>query len=143
MTNLTQDQQALQAHIIKTNAEFRANVAARGGVVFCAPVEDVQFWIDNGINTVEEYERNQAWSLFYDMYKDVMGVRPRHYDFDKMTLADIEGEIAFLTKHQEYENNRVAELRAQEERDHKARKALNAYKPNNPFAGLKDLLAQS
>lgn len=142
MTNLTQDQQALQAHIIKTNAEFRAQVAAQGGIVVCAPVEDVQFWIDMGINTIEDYERQQAWTTFWELYKEVMGVRPRHYDFSEMTLADIEQEIAFLVKHQEYENNRVAELKAQEERDHKARKALNAYKPNNPFAGLKDLLAQ-
>ena len=59
-------------------------------------VEDLDFWAEMGIYTVEQYKRHDLESLVWDMYKDAMGFRPRHIDFASMTLEELEAEADSL-----------------------------------------------
>lgn len=137
----TVEQLALQAHIKASNEAFVANCKANGATFYMHPTDDIDHWIEMGINTIEQYELQQAISFFSDFYKEVVGIRPRHYDFSLMTLADVEKEIGYLEARVAVNEARAAASRAAEKAAHQARKALNAYKPNLLFAGLKDLLS--
>lgn len=140
-TNYTVEQLALQAHIKAQNEAFVAKCKANGATFWMHPTNDIDHWIEAGINTIEQYELNQAIAFFSDFYKEVVGIRPRHYDFSKMTLADVEKEIGYLEARVRTNEERAAASRAAEKAAHQARKQLNAYKPNLAFAGLKQLLS--
>ncbi len=140
-TVYSQDQLALQAHIKAANEAFVAKCKADGATFYMHPTDDIDHWIEMGINTIEEYELQQAISFFSDFYKEVVGIRPRHYDFSKMTLADVEKEIGYLEARVALNEERAAASKAAEKAAHEERKRLNGYKPNLLFAGLKDLLS--
>ena len=59
-------------------------------------VEDIEFWIERDINSVEEFEIHEARCTLWDIHKDVYGVRPRHMDINNMSLDDLQHEIDFL-----------------------------------------------
>lgn len=77
-------------------------------------VEDLDFWAGMGVYTVEDYKRHDLISLIWDMYKDVTGIRPRHMDFDSMSLADLQQEADYLGSRIEAEIEAEAEYEAQE-----------------------------
>lgn len=137
----TVEQLALQAHIKAENEAFVERCKAQGATFWAHPTDDLNFWIEMGINNIEQYERHQAIALLWDMYKEVVGIRPRHFDFSQMTMDDIQKEIGYLEARVKLEQQRKAESLAAERAAHKARKQLNAYKPNLAFAGLKQLLS--
>ena len=43
-----------------------------------------------GIKTVEDFKKFDLVSTISDCFKDVHGFRPRHIDFDSMTVAELE-----------------------------------------------------
>ncbi len=137
----TQEQLELHAHIKAQNEAFIARCKAEGSTFFMHPTDDLDHWVDMGINNIAQYEHMQAVSLFSDMYKDVVGIRPRHYDFSAMTLEEINHEIDQLTKQMDQQEAWEAEQKAIEASYVAERKQANAYKPNLLFAGLKDLLS--
>ena len=55
--------------------------------------EDIKFWNNQGIFTVEEYERSNLITSVYEMHKDAYGVKGRHYDFDNMSNKELEEEL--------------------------------------------------
>ena len=103
-------------------------------------VTELEHWLSYGINSVEEFEHHDAQATHYDFYKEVHGIRPRWFNYSKMTTEQINEEIKSLEG--EYEAMLVREKEEQDEysRMIQKRKALNAYKPNLVFAGLKDLV---
>lgn len=83
-------------------------------------------------------EKEELASHLSDYYKEVHGVRPRHFNIDAMSIQDIQDELDELQETVELQ--RMHELKLKADKAHAERKKLNAYKPNNLFAGLKDLL---
>ena len=60
--------------------------------------EDIKFWNDQGIFTVEDYERDSLITSVYEMHKDAYGVKGRHYNFKEMSNEDLEKELDHLSK---------------------------------------------
>jgi len=60
--------------------------------------EDIKFWNDQGVFTVEDYERDSLITSVYEMHKDAYGVKGRHYDFDNMSNKELEEELERLCK---------------------------------------------
>lgn len=60
------------------------------------PVQEVVFWNDMGIFTVEQFVRDGLLSEFSDAYKSAHGFRPRGYDLSAWTNEQIEEEIKSL-----------------------------------------------
>lgn len=54
--------------------------------------EDEAYWIERGISTVAELERDELITYIYDGHKSAYGFRNRGYDFDSMSLAELEAE---------------------------------------------------
>lgn len=87
----------LSSHIASLNAATLAWVAEdptnRGA---CTYTEDLSYWNEIGVFTVEDFQRNELESTVWDLYKSVHGVRPRFMDLKSMTVADLEETIASL-----------------------------------------------
>jgi hypothetical protein len=47
---------------------------------------------------VLDFQRYELQSLVWEMYKDVTGIRPRHMDFDSMSLEDLQREVDYLDR---------------------------------------------
>ena len=60
--------------------------------------EDIKFWNDQGIFTVEDYERDSLITSVYEMHKDAYGVKGRHYNFKEMSNEDLQKELEHLSK---------------------------------------------
>lgn len=90
MSNYTQEQLELKAHIEAENEKFVARCKAEGATAWCTTVSDLQHWADYGIYNIKQYERYSLTSYIYDAYKDAHGFRPRHFDFDSMSMVELE-----------------------------------------------------
>ena len=92
MTNTT-----LSSHIASLNAATLAWVAEdptnRGA---CTYTEDMSYWNEMGVCTVEDFQRNELESTIWDLYKSVHGIRPRWVNFKEMSVADLEKTITSL-----------------------------------------------
>lgn len=86
----------LSQHLANLNAEKLAWMAEGPDRWTGLWVEDEAYWNSMGVFTVEDFERHDLISLIWDMYKDVTGCRPRHMDFDSMSLADLRQEADYL-----------------------------------------------
>ena len=58
--------------------------------------EDLTHWAEIGITTVAQYKRYDLETLFWEMYKDATGFRPRHIDFKSMSDEDLQREVDYL-----------------------------------------------
>jgi hypothetical protein len=110
MTNTT-----LSAHIASLNAATLAWVAEdptnRGA---CTYTEDLSYWNEMGVFTVEDFQRNELESTVWDLYKSVHGVRPRFMDLKSMTVADLEETIASLNDTAEWQAEMEEKYAAQQ-----------------------------
>ena len=61
-------------------------------------VTDQAFWEEMGISTGEELAKSVLTSTYSDYYKELYGFRPRWMDFSKMSIEDIEAELAQLDR---------------------------------------------
>ena len=52
--------------------------------------EDIEFYHDMGIYTLEDLKRSQTISHISDGYKDVYGCRPRFMNFNEMSLDELQ-----------------------------------------------------
>lgn len=52
--------------------------------------EDIEFYHDRGIYSLDDLKRSDLISHISDGYKDVYGIRPRHMNFHAMSLNDLE-----------------------------------------------------
>ena len=114
----------LLEHIKNINAKSKAWMAANPGSWAGMVVEDIKFWNDQGIFTVEDYERSNLETSVYEMHKEAYGVKGRHYNFSKMSTKDLEKELdhlcdvakreAEIEKRQEEDNLKAFESRIDE-----------------------------
>lgn len=73
---------------IKAKAWMKANPGSWSGMY----PEDEASWIERGITTLEELERDELATYIYDAHKDAYGYKGRHYDFEAMTTQDLKDE---------------------------------------------------
>lgn len=101
---------------------------------------DIQYWIDQGVNSVEDYQRMEAQSYHYDLFKEVHGIRPRWYKYSEMTAEEIWKDVDFLEEQHNMQVQMEKEAAEIAKKEHKERIKKNAYKPNLAFSSLKDLI---
>ena len=114
----------LLEHIKNINAKSKAWMAANPGSWAGMVVEDIKFWNDQGIFTVEDYERSNLEVSVYEMHKQAYGVKGRHYNFKAMSTKELEDELdhlcevakreAEIEKRQEEDNLKAFESRIDE-----------------------------
>ena len=114
----------LLEHIKNINAKSKAWMAANPGSWAGMVVEDIKFWNDQGIFTVEDYERSNLEISVYEMHKQAYGVKGRHYNFKAMSTKELEEELdhlcdvakreAEIEKRQEEDNLKAFESRIDE-----------------------------
>jgi len=83
----------LLQHIKDINAQSKKWMNENPGSWAGMVPEDIKFWNDQGIFTVEDYERDSLITSVYEMHKDAYGVKGRHYDFDNMSNKELEKEL--------------------------------------------------
>lgn len=134
------EQLELKAYIEKSNEEFIAQAKADGAVAWGVPMTELDAWAEYGVFNIAQYEHHQAAAEHYDLYKEVMGFRPRGMDYASMTTEQINAFNDSLIEDlkRQAEEDRV--LDAAEEAARLERINANAYKPNLAFAGLGELL---
>jgi len=86
----------LLEHIKNINAKSKKWMDENPGSWAGMVTEDIKYWNDQGIFTVEDYERDSLITSVYEMHKDAYGVKGRHYNFDEMSNKDLEKELDHL-----------------------------------------------
>lgn len=125
---------SLETHIAKLNADIQAN----GGV---GHVEtSLQYWAEMGITTTEEFIHNELVTEHFELYKDIHGIKPRWFKYSEMTIEQLKFDIADLLNYEEKMKQHRIDEKLHEKKRVQAIKAKNAYKPNNPFANLKEMI---
>ncbi len=107
----------LLAHIKAENAKTRAWINEAPGRAAGLYPEDEAYWVERGISTVAELERENLITFIYDGHKDAYGFRNRGYDFDSMTMAELEAEADRISDAIEAENKRMDEMYARNTAD--------------------------
>lgn len=82
--------------------------------------EDPQYWIDEGIITVQALERRDLETYIYEGHKDAFGSKGHHYDFKSMSMEELRKEADYIS---EAVTEAQAEEKAAEERKLKAFKS--------------------
>lgn len=103
-------------------------------------VSDPKHWAESGIFTPEQLDRYLLTSSISDTFKDIYGVRPRFYDFDNMTMAELKAVDNDLAKEIEDGLKAEEEEKEAERMAQKKRAVDNAYRPNLAFSGLASMM---
>ena len=76
--------------------------------------EDEAHWVERGITTLAELERDELITYIWDGHKDAYGFRNRSYDFDSMTLTELKDEADRISNavQESMEEDRAREKRA-------------------------------
>lgn len=104
----------LAQHLKNLNAEKQAWMDAGPDRWTGFWVEDLAHWAEMGVTTVAEFKRYDNETLFWDMYKEVTGCRPRHVNLKDMSDEELEKEINLLGRMMEDEIKREEEWAAEE-----------------------------
>lgn len=107
----------LLAFVKAENVKTRAWIKAAPGRAAGLYPEDEAYWIERGISTIAELERDQLINFIYDGHKDAYGFRNRGYDFDSMSMAELEAEADRISDAIEAENKRMDEMYARNTAD--------------------------
>jgi len=134
MTNLTADQIELQIYLKKEADEDRAS-----GNMFIV-VDSIEHWANNDVYSLNDYHRYNLSATISDVYKDVNGFRPRFYNYDEMSLEEMEQVVDGLFQEVEQQIADEKEYQNEQSRIIQRRKKANSYKPNNALSGLRDLI---
>lgn len=87
----------LAQHLSNLNAEKLAWVAEDPDNRWTGLyVEELDFWAEMGITTVQQFKRHEDETCFWEMYKDVHGFRPRHVDIKSMSDEELHKELDYL-----------------------------------------------
>ena len=83
--------------------------------------EDEAHWVERGITSLADLERDELATYIYEGHKDAFGTKGRHYDFKNMTLAELKEEADYISnavkntmqEEAEAEKQKIAEFEAQ------------------------------
>ena len=110
--------QELINHIKNKNAEIEAWVAEDPKNRWSGTyITDVEYWEERKIFTVADLERDELINYIYDGHKEAYGFRNRGYDFDSMSMAELEAEADRIGDAIEAENKRMDEMYARNTAD--------------------------
>jgi hypothetical protein len=104
----------LAEHLAALNAEKLAWMAAGPDRWTGLWVEDLDHWAEIGVFTVAQFKRYDNETMFWEMHKEVFGVRPRHVNLKDMTDEELETELNLLGRMMEDEIKRQEEWEAEE-----------------------------
>mgnify|MGYP003122955750 CR=1 FL=1 len=102
----------LLAFVKAENVKTREWINAAPGRAAGLYPEDEAYWVERGISTVAE-----LITFIYDGHKDAYGFRNRGYDFDSMSMAELEAEADRIGDAIEAENKRMDEMYARNTAD--------------------------
>lgn len=88
----------LKSYIKDYNEAARAKMAASDDVWIGLLPEEEDFWAEQGISTLEQYERHNLEVFIYEGHKDAFGTKGRHYDFDSMTMDELKAEADYISE---------------------------------------------
>ena len=113
---IKENDMTLAEHLAALNAEKLAWVAEDPDNRWTGLwVDDLAHWHEMGIFTVAQFKRYENETLFWEMYKDATGIRPRHINLKDMSDEDLEREINLLGRMIEDEIKREEEWLKEEE----------------------------
>tara|TARA_B100000073_G_C23517827_1_gene486597 strand:+ start:189 stop:716 length:528 start_codon:yes stop_codon:yes gene_type:complete len=122
--NFTQEQLDLQAHIKADNDAFVARCKAEGATAWGVTVDDPAHWAEMGVFNIDQYERQSLISYISDAHKDAHGFRPRHFDYESMSMDELKALADRIS-------DEVAEsIKLEEEREASAYKAWKTHLRN-------------
>ena len=105
----------LAQHLANLNAEKLAWIAEDPDNRWTGLyVEELDFWAEYGVTTVAEFKRHENETMFWEMYKEVFGCRPRHVNLKDMSDEELEKELDLLGRMMEDEIKRQEEWEAEE-----------------------------
>ena len=58
--------------------------------------EDEASWVERGITTLEDLERDELECYIYDEHKTAFGCKGRHYNFKAMSLQELKDEADYI-----------------------------------------------
>lgn len=88
---------ALIAHIKKLNVATLAWVAEEPDKRFASTFpEDLKYWADQGINSIEDFEHDDLVTTVYETTKSVWGYKPNWSDLKAMSNDALKAEAASL-----------------------------------------------
>ena len=79
-------------------------------------VQYVEYWFSVGVYSVEDFKRHCMERDYWNLYKDLYGIRPRCVNFKEMSNEDLEAELKNLSSELEEshaEDGGEAELEAE------------------------------
>lgn len=135
----TEEQLELKKYLEERNAKRRKEMEAAGATFYTLPMEDLDKWIEAGINNIAEYLHDEAASIHSDMCKERYGMRMR-YPYSEMTTEDINEDIDRMVEHQRLDDEHEKKLQAEEQKQAEERKKANKYQGNFAFSGLDSLM---
>jgi hypothetical protein len=87
----------LLSHIREINNKTLAWIAEDPKNRFAGIIEeDVAYWAEQGIHTAEDFELDSRRAEFWDFYKSVHGIRPRHLSVYQWDLETVTKELESL-----------------------------------------------
>ena len=100
----------LLQHIESLNAQAQAWMDANPGDWCSMYTDDMSYWYDMGVYTVEDFKRNQLINGISDASKDLYGCRMR-LDWDEMSIEDMERTYDNICRQlqEQYEEEKAAE----------------------------------
>jgi len=121
--------QELADYLAARNAQSQAWVAEDPENRWASGViEDLAFWAERGITTVEQYRFSAAVATYSDVFKSINGFRPRWKDWSGATADEVEAEIEKMVE--------AEERREREDREAREAAMDNTPLTHNPFAAL-------
>ena len=85
----------IQKRNAKTEAWVKEDPKNRWAGLY--PTEE-SYWVERGITTLEELERDELATYIYDEHKTAFGCKGRHYDFNAMSLQELKDEADYISK---------------------------------------------
>jgi len=100
----------LLQHIESLNAQADQMMAQEPGLWMSHYTDDMSYWADCGVFTVEDFKRNQLINGISDASKDLYGCRMR-LGWDEMSIEDMEATYENICRqlNEQYEEEKAAE----------------------------------
>jgi hypothetical protein len=94
---IKENDMTLAEHLAALNAEKLAWVAEDPDNRWTGLwIEDLSHWHEMDIFTVAQFKRYDLETLFWEMFKDATGFRPRHIDIKSMSDEELQQEVDYL-----------------------------------------------
>lgn len=126
---------SLEEHISNENAALEAQ-GLDGHIE-----TDLTYWAEMDITTTEQFIHMELSTEHYERYSEVFSIKPRWYQYDQMTIAELKHGIDEINKRAAQMAQDLVDSQESEKVRIQKINEKNAYVPNLAFAELKNMLA--